>query len=319
MTLKEKVRQLLVCNYPGTDINLALSKSDVCGNFVIFTDNVKNLPTAQIQSNNLALHDHDPLTWIMIDQEGGQVTRIKDKSPSPRDMALTNTVPFWGNLHGQTLNNLHIDVNLAPVADTTHLSPIIKNRSFAEDPLQVSAYVDQYLESLQKYGVLAAIKHLPGHGRVLADTHTKAGVLNYTWEELKSFDLLPFISAINHGARILMVGHIIIPELDDKPATISKIIITKLRQYLPHGSEIILLTDSLSMKGVGIPNIDAPIAALQAGEDMLLIQDLPEREVFDKIIAAYQDKTLDISNLDLSVARILKQKQSTPSLSHLPQ
>lgn len=308
MTLKEKVRQVLICGYHGTDIAAALMKSGICGNFLLFAENVSGLSKNQVKANNQAAHYNDPLTWMMVDQEGGNITRIKDNSPSPRKMAETDTVTTWGQSHGKMLKDLNFDVNLAPVTDITSNSPVIKNRSFADAPEDVSNFAVKYLSALQDNGIVGVLKHLPGHGRVLVDTHSQTGKLNYSWDEVKRVDLLPFIDAINNGAHTVLVGHIIIPELDTKPASVSPVIIKNLREFLPHGSELIFITDSLIMKGVGLSMDKSPIEALKAGEDMLIINGFAEHDTFDSIIDAYNDEYLDINQLNTSVARILRVK-----------
>lgn len=308
MTLEDKIRQTLVCSFEGKDQESALTALKSCGNLIYSKGNTEGLTEEEIFKNNQAVHKEDPLAWIMVDQEGGKVARIKDGSPSPRKMAEDNSVAYWGEQHGRTLKNMDFNVDLAPVADITENNPVIEDRSFADDPTVEGQMATQYLKSLQDQGIVGVIKHLPGHGRVDSDTHQKTGSLDYSWEEIKNFDLIPFIDTINSGARIVMIGHISIPELDKKPASISPIVLEKLRSTLPRGNELIFLTDSLSMKGVGLPQENAAIEALKAGEDMILIQGLPEEALFQKILTSYNDGTLDKSQLDQSVIRILKIK-----------
>ena len=308
MTLEQKVRQVLVCTYSGTDAQNALSQTDVCGNFLLMGDNVSGLSTAQIRANSDLIHAQDPLAWLLIDLEGGRVARIPDGSPSARIMGNTNTAGVWGNNIGKLLADSGIDVDLAPVGDITENSPAIGDRSFADDPSLVSTNVNQFVTALQKNRVVAVIKHLPGHGRVLSDTHTGMGTLNYSWEEIKSFDLLPFVSAINNGAEVIMVGHIIIPELDSRPATVSQNTISHLREFLPRGNEIVFITDSLSMAGVGASVISPAIDALNAGEDLIMIKGLSPRDTFSSVVSAYKSGQLSVDQLNLSVARILRVK-----------
>ncbi len=309
MSLEVKVRQTLVCSFAGKIQGNALAVLKSCGNLIYSKDNTEGLSEEEVFKNNQSIHREDPLSWIMVDQEGGRVARIKDGSPSPRKMAEANTVGYWGQQHGQTLKNMDFNVDLAPVVDITENNPVIMDRSFADDPTINGLYSTEYLKALQSQGIVGVIKHLPGHGRVDSDTHKKKGSLDYSWDEIKNFDLTPFIDTINNsGARIVMIGHISIPELDSKPASISPVIIEKLRAALPNGNDLIFMTDSLSMKGVGLPQENAAIEALKAGEDMLIIQGLPEKPLFQKILTAYQDGTLDKSKLDQTVTRILKVK-----------
>ena len=227
MTLEEKVRQTFVCSYDGKTLDKALLILKSCGNIIYSKSNTDGLTEKEIFDNNQQIHQQDPLSWIMVDQEGGKVARIKDGSPSPRKMAEDNTVSYWGQQHGRTLKDLGFNVDLAPVADITSNNPVIENRSFADDPAIDGTKATEYLVALQTQGIVGVIKHLPGHGRVDSDTHKKTGSLDYSWEEIKNFDLIPFIDTINNGARIVMIGHIIIPELDKKPASISSIVLDK--------------------------------------------------------------------------------------------
>ncbi len=310
MRLEEKIRQTLICSFSGKNEGQALEVLKSCGNIIYSKGNTEGLSENEIFQNNQAIHQEDNLSWIMVDQEGGRVSRIKDDSPSPRKMAEEGTVSYWGEQHGRTLKDLDFDVDLAPVVDITKNNPVIESRSFADDPTIDGVKATEYLKALQAQGIVGVIKHLPGHGRVDVDTHKNVGSLDYSWDEIKNFDLVPFIDTINNGAKIVMIGHISIPELDSKPASISPIIVEKLRTALPNGNDLIFMTDSLSMKGIGLPQENAAIEALKAGEDMLIIQGLPEKPLFQKIITAYQDGTLDQNKLDQSVTRILKVKST---------
>lgn len=309
MTLEEKIRQTLVCSFDGNTEDTALFVLHSCGNIIYSKSNLRGLSEEEIFKNNKAIHEQDPMTWIMVDQEGGRVARIEDGSPSPRKMAIQNSISYWGEQHGRMLKNLDFNVDLAPVADITENSPVIIDRSFADDPTINGRMATEYLKALQGQGILGVIKHLPGHGRVDVDTHKSAGALDYSWDEIKNFDLTPFIDTINgSGAKIVMIGHIVIPEIDKKPASISPIMIEKLRQTLPTGDDLVFLTDSLSMAGVGLPQDQAAFEAYKAGEDMILYQGNTPDKLFSGILKAYQDNLLSQDNLNKSVYRILRTK-----------
>jgi len=313
MSLEDKVRQTLICSFEGKEASSALNVLKSCGNIFYSKGNLEGLSKKEIFENNQAIHRKDPRAWILIDQEGGQVARIKDGSPPPRKMAEENSISYWGQQHGRTLKDLGFNVDLAPVADITQNNPVIENRSFADDPTVNGQKITEYLKALQSEGTFGVIKHLPGHGRVDSDTHKKVGVLDYSWEEIKNFDLVPFVEAINSGAKLLMVGHIKIPEIASVPASISPEIISRLRAFLPGGSNLIFMTDSLSMSGVGLPQDQAAVEAIKAGEDMILIQGIPEDIVYKKLLDLYQNGTLDKASLDQSVTRILKIKTADES------
>lgn len=308
MSLEDKIRQILICGYSGTDIKDALSKSKLCGNFIIFEQNLVELSESQIITNHSKLNSNDNLVWIMIDQEGGKVSRIEDGIPSAYVIGEASSAALLGQYHGLLLHKLLIDINLAPVADIASQSSVIGTRSFGNDPQTASQSVIEYVHALQSNQVISVVKHLPGQGQVDIDTHKDTGTLEKSWDEIKDFELIPFVNAVNSGAEIFMIGHFNIPSVDTKPASISKKVISELRHFLPKGQELIFITDSLSMSGVGLPPSEAAIESLLAGEDMLLIPGISEGTIFEKIFEAYNTNILDTKLLDLSVAKILRIK-----------
>ena len=146
-----------------------------------------------------------------------------------------------------------VNMNLAPVADvnTNPDNPVIGVRSFGADPELVARHVAAFVEGTQRQGVAACAKHFPGHGDTAVDSHEDLPVVGGDLEAA----LLPFRAAIAAGVRAVMTAHLVVPTLDEVPATLSSRILRRLlRDEL--GFDGLVLTDALEMRaisaGVGV-------------------------------------------------------------------
>jgi beta-N-acetylhexosaminidase len=232
-----------------------------------------------MQTAAAALNAKAPLL-IGIDQEYGQVTRIKDgmvQLPSALALgAAANpglTEAAW-RAGGNELAALGINVDFAPVADVLGDRPggAIGSRAFGSDPAAVSAQVAAAVRGMQSSGVAATLKHFPGHGHTTVDSHTSLPVLTQNRAALNAGDLPPFKSGIDAGAGLIMSGHLDVRAIDTgKPASFSsKVLIDLLRKDL--GFTGVVVSDALNMAPArrGNPGA-AAVEALIAGNDILLM------------------------------------------------
>jgi beta-N-acetylhexosaminidase len=212
---------------------------------------------------------------VAIDEEGGDVTRLEHERGSSYpgnfalgvvdDVELTERV---GAAIGADLAAVGVNLNFAPVADvnTNPRNPVIGIRSFGSEPELVARHVAAYVRGMQAAGVAACAKHFPGHGDTEVDSHLDLPTAGGDLEAA----LLPFRAAIDVGVRAIMSAHIVVPELDDAPATLSRRILHGLlREEL--GFEGLVVTDALDMKGVATVGSEAAVEALAAGADALLL------------------------------------------------
>ena len=170
---------------------------------------------------------------------------------------------------GLVLKELGINVNCAPVLDilTKYTHQIIGNRSFGENPQQVSDLAQFASQGLLQANVLPVIKHIPGHGRATSDSHLELPVVDASLSELENTDFLPFM-ALNQQ-KLAMTAHILYSQLDSQNCgTVSSKVINIIRQKI--GFNNILITDDLSMKALQNGVGDNAISALQAGCDVVL-------------------------------------------------
>lgn len=221
---------------------------------------------------------------IGTDQEGGSVQRIRDGvTARPPQQSLSHSGPTalrcgYYRL-GQQLRRLGVNQDYAPDADVIRADGgVIGDRSFGPDPLLDARDVSAAVAGLQDAGVLATLKHWPGHGSTATDSHAALAVITRGASQWQAIDRPPFAAAAATAAGI-MVGHLALPALDPTgtPATLSPILVgQQLRKGL--GFQGLVLTDSLwmqPMRAAGSPG-DVAERAIRAGDDLLLMSpDLP--------------------------------------------
>ena len=259
---------------------------------------------------------------IAVDEEGGGVRRLGKtgalKLPLVRSMSVIGRTGSpaiaydAGYTIGAYLSEYGVTMNLAPVADTlvNPKNQVVRYRSFGSDPDLVSQMVSNYITGLHEWGVAACVKHFPGHGGTIGDSHGGTVVLSRTWEELLACELIPFRDQFGLTEAV-MVGHISLPKVTDDglPASLSRRLITeRLREEL--GYQGLVMSDALEMKAVTArfsPG-EAAVLAFQAGNDVLL---MPERlpEAFEAVLLAVESGHVSEERLDESVLRILRFKQ----------
>ncbi len=248
---------------------------------------------------------------VSTDQEGGPVSRLSGVIPDLPAFMAAGSIPdkkAVANAYeaaARDMRVLGINVNWAPDADVTVgvADPTIRVRSAGSDPARVADTVDAAVTGLVAGGVIPAIKHFPGHGSVTTDSHEAVPVQTATVAQLETADLVPFASAINAGAPVVMMGHIAVAEWGGVPATVSPQAYAYLRQGL--GFTGVVVTDALDMGAIteSFAPGDSEVAALAAGADLLLSpRDPPTAR--RAIIAAVQSGALPRERLDEAIARV---------------
>ncbi|KYC84205.1 glycoside hydrolase family 3 protein [Heyndrickxia sporothermodurans] len=255
--------------------------------------------------------------FISTDQEGGIVARVTEPATVlPGNMALgaTKSVTYAkksAEIIGTELKSLGINMDFAPDLDVNvnPENPVIGVRSYSENPNLVGTLGTAQIEGLQKQNVIATGKHFPGHGDTNVDSHYGLPIVNHDLKTLYEVDLNPFRTAIKSGVDAIMTAHIVVPALDSSglPATLSKPIMTGvLRNQLKYDG--LIITDSLDMSGANVlPADQVPVAAFEAGADILL--NPPDVELaYKSILKAVKTKKISKKRLDQSVTRILLAK-----------
>jgi len=255
---------------------------------------------------------------VMVDQEGGRVVRFSSgvtRFPDPLAVGTTQQpedVYRQGRIEAKELRALGVDVNLAPCVDVlvAGADPIIGTRSYGSDPQRVAALGAARIKGMQAGGLSSCAKHFPGIGAVPKDPHTQLPTVELDWSAMHQIHLVPVLAAIQAGVATIMSSHVCYPKLDapsGTPATCSSRLMRGLRRE-ELGFQGVVLSDDLEMgalREVGSIG-EAAVRAVEAGHDLLLVCSTldSQREVFEALRVAYQQRRLSIQELELSVARI---------------
>ncbi len=255
---------------------------------------------------------------VSADLEWGAGMRVVGATAFPQIMAVGAT----GNPHdaytigaaaGVEGRAVGIHVNFAPDADVNNnpANPIINIRSFGEDPRTVSRLVAEYVRGLHEHGMLATLKHFPGHGDTETDSHIGLPVITAGYARLDSLELVPFRAGIAAGADVVMSAHIAFPALtgSNDPATVSAAVLTGLLRDSLHFPGLVV-TDALTMGaivakyGAG----EATVRAFLAGSDLLLMPADPD-SALTAMTAAIAAGRITPERLAQSVRRVLEIKR----------
>jgi beta-glucosidase-like glycosyl hydrolase/CubicO group peptidase (beta-lactamase class C family) len=255
---------------------------------------------------------------IGFDGEWGLDMRLKNSYRFPWNMSLgaiqdNSLIHKFGEHIGNHARRIGIHVNFAPVVDinTNPLNPIIGNRSFGENKINVTQKAIAFSKGMQSMGVLANAKHFPGHGDTASDSHLKLPVLNFNRQRLDSVELYPYKRVFDAGMASVMTAHLSIPVLEPNPklpTSLSSNVVTDLLKY-KLGFLGLIFTDGLNMKGAANYSSSSEInlAAILAGNDILLIpHDIPE--TINLFKTSIQTGVLSYERIDESVRKILLAK-----------
>jgi beta-N-acetylhexosaminidase len=283
LSLAELIGQLLVVGFDGTCLPAAL-REDLArgrrGGVIVFKRNIESLPGLQALCTDVArVTPADLPALIAIDEEGGRVRRLSPPAlalPPMRQLAERTDPAFverCARVLGRELACLGITMDFAPVVDvdTNPDNPIIGDRAFGADADTVVTFAQAMIEGLRAGGVLSCIKHFPGHGDTLLDSHLALPSVLHDRARLDAVELAPF-RRLAHVADSVMTAHVVYPALDQGPATLSKKIVTELLRER-FGFEGLVFSDDLEMKGIAAQQEPeaAGVLAVEAGCDVLLV------------------------------------------------
>ena len=323
LTVRQQVGQLVIPWLSGSYTALDDSLYQVAarwvdsleiGGLVISVGSPLDIAT---KLNALQLRSRLPLL-VSADLEWGAGMRVVGATAFPQIMAVgatgdphdAYTIGAAAAAEGRAVG---IHVNFAPDADVNNnpANPIINIRSFGEDPRTVSRLVAEYVRGLHEHGMLATLKHFPGHGDTETDSHIGLPVITAGYARLDSLELVPFRAGIAAGADIVMSAHIAFPALtgSNDPATVSAAVLTGLLRDSLRFSGLVV-TDALMMGaivakyGAG----EATVRAFLAGSDLLLIPADADSAVL-AMTAAVAAGRITPQRLAQSVRRVLEIKR----------
>jgi len=320
MTIREKIGQLfMISAYSNKDSLHTKQVNDLVQNYkvggVIF---FQGGPVRQAKLTNLYQSKAKVPLFVAIDGEWGLGMRLDSTYTYPWNMTLgaiqdLSLIEKVGENIATENKRIGLHFNFAPVLDinTNPKNPIIGNRSFGEDKVNVSNKAIALMKGVESKGVFSTGKHFPGHGDTSTDSHKALPVVDFSKERLELVELYPYKRMFDEGLVSVMVAHLSIPSLDPRPnypSSASYEIVTNLLQK-ELGFEGLIFTDGLAMKGASNfkPPGELEIAVILAGNDILLCPENVPVAV-EKLEAAYTDGTITEERLAHSVKKILHYK-----------
>ena len=304
-------------NITDEEIKILIHKYKI-GGFILYKKNYSDYTSMLkfIKKLKTFNKDNDIPLFISIDQEGGRVDRLpKEVRNTPPAFKLSRSkesdnIKISANLVGNILKKSGINMDFAPVLDIKRFSDghAIGDRSFGENSNEVIKYGVDYFNHLNK-NVIAVTKHFPGHGAIQKDSHYFLPVV----KSLDAFkdDIKPFQEAIKNGCDAIMVGHILIKEVNKFfPIAFDKYFLyNNLRSKLHYNG--LLITDELRMRAVYFRySLMHLIKRAFEGEiDIVLMKYVNDLNKFDKLYKLYSNNALDQNKLKLSYERIINIKK----------
>jgi len=326
-SIEQKIGQLFFIGISGPDLDSPTTRllDDISpGGICLFARNIKSASqTRELLDGIRSSLPFEPL--LSIDQEGGRVDRLKRIiSPMPAANQFKNVqdVASFARINAEVLRLLGFNMNFAPVVDVIDevresATNGLYSRAFGRSAEDVITMAGRFLNELVAGGIVGCIKHFPGLGGSVVDSHDELPSVDVSSEELNKTDLAPYERMIaSASAKMVMIAHAAYPSFDLQetdqngrllPSSLSFHIVTKLlREKIGFGG--VAITDDLEM-GAIVRNYgigEACKRAVAAGSDMLAICANEEavREGFVAVLGAVNDGTITESRIDESLARI---------------
>jgi beta-N-acetylhexosaminidase len=296
---------MLVIGVAGTELTARERdwlQSDACAGVILFTRNFAS--RAQVMELVQAIRSAAPRPQLIcVDQEGGRVQRFREGysrlppleslgsrySADPASALRLAEEHAW--LMASEIRATGVDLSFAPVVDLGRGNLAIVDRAFSDDPQIVAQFTQAYVRGMHAAGMPATIKHFPGHGSVLEDTHVDSAIDNRTLEEIQALDLVPFVAGIQVNADAVMMGHVVYPKVAPEPAGYSPRWINDiLRKQM--GFRGVVFSDDIGMAAAfSAGGIKARVDAhLDAGCDVVLVC---HPDLVEDSLAAVRDRPLN--------------------------
>jgi beta-N-acetylhexosaminidase len=334
-SLSIKIGQMILIGFPASKVDdnvLRVVKEGKVGSIIMFEKNVPKTNSYQTLKKVLWTYQQAapfPL-FIAIDQEGGLVNRLKEKYGFPRSISAKymgknsslDSVRYYSQSTASTLAGLGINVNFAPDVDVAVNpdNPVIvkKERAFSASEDTVALMAKEVIAAHRRVGVLTALKHFPGHGSSLADTHFGVADVTNTWQDR---ELTPYRKLCSEGyIDAVMTAHIVNKKLDPRglPGTLSDSVVNGLlRKKI--GFDGVVFSDDLQMEAISKQySLEETIRlAIVAGVDVLLFcNNVPGSEerkvdtIHEIITKLVKDGVITTQRIDESYKRIQYAKRT---------
>ncbi|MBC5636849.1 beta-N-acetylhexosaminidase [Ornithinibacillus sp. BX22] len=324
LTLDEKIGQMIMAGIEGTTPEpetIRLLENYKVGGIIFFRKNLTSYSQSlQLVNGIKRVNSVNPIPlFLSVDQEGGRVTRLPglEELPTNKEIGLRNDPKLSyqiGSILAEALHAFGMNMNYAPVIDVNSnpKNPVIGDRSFGDNPSLVSTLGIQTMKGTEANDIIPVVKHFPGHGDTSVDSHLELPQIDKSLEALHELELIPFIDAIDEGADVVMVAHILFPLLDSEfPSSMSKAIMTDLLREELHFDGVIV-TDDMNMDAIvnHYEPGEAAVQSVKAGSDVILISKEYNDIVrsIEAIKSAVEKGEISEERINESVQRILAVK-----------
>src|SRR5262245_1802008 len=289
---------------------------------IVFKRDFRDLEDLRRLTTHLRALAQPRRIFLALDEEGSFVSQLAGHAPvSPSATLLSrgatlDDITWIARVTGQRLRALGFDWDFAPVADvhSEARNPVIGPRAFGSDPGQVAERVKAWVAGFRAARIASCLKHFPGHGDTVLDSHFALPRCDADRALLESRELIPFRA--NLDADSVMTAHVVYPALDpERPGTFSRAVVDDmLRERL--GYQCVAITDALEMKGAaeGRTAGDVGRLALEAGCDLLLyaFHDEAVRRARYELADALVEGKLDRESFDAARPRLAAFDQRIP-------
>jgi beta-glucosidase-like glycosyl hydrolase/CubicO group peptidase (beta-lactamase class C family) len=320
LSTRQRIAQLFIApielthnRQPQLERLVRLLQKEALGGLIV----MKAQPDAYVPAmNRLQAAARVPLL-VSMDAEWGVAMRTDSSLAFPRQMMLgavgdNDLIRRMGEAVGEQCRAMGIHMNYAPVVDVNNnpLNPVIHTRSFGDNIYNVAEKSAAYMQGLHNKGVLACIKHFPGHGDTQQDSHLTLPSIDHSAARMDSIELFPFRALMERGVDAIMVGHLQAPAFDtlQRPATLSRAVVgALLRDELEFAG--LVVTDALNMKAVtkGRRADSLALAAFGAGNDVMLMPDSIAASI-DVVERAVADGSLSAHRINMKCRKVLAAK-----------
>ena len=319
---KSKVEEMICSGIYGTKYDKKMEdflKATKPGSIILFKRNIatdKQLKALVLDIRALYknMNVHEP--FIFVDQEGGRVDRLKSvygKTNSPSWYFNNKPATEYGKKITNALNHFDLNGGFSPVLDTQKPgNGIIGDRAFSANYESVAKYARDVIDYMNKNNIVSVGKHFPGHGATYVDSHKSLPVINKSYDELLKTDLIPFKKNFDI-LRGVMVAHILVPKVDNMPASLSKVWMDKIRNEFKFDG--IVFSDDLTMGALDSYG-DLKVRAgkfVEAGGDVPLV--CHKNEAMAGVISELLK--VDDARIDDAYKRILKVKLEIGLISEI--
>ncbi|MCI0711968.1 MAG: glycoside hydrolase family 3 protein [Chloroflexi bacterium] len=335
MTTREKVGQLFMVTLYGSrllDTNDQFIREYYPGALALFGSNLDYQSAEETTDlvntfQNISVEASGIPMIVATDQEGGRVWRLINGFTHFPEPLYLGAMDQWsavevGESMGREIRAVGVNMNLAPVVDLTTREDalnqyrVLSTRTMGQDPVMVGRNAGALVQGMSNEQVIGVLKHYPGHSPTSTDSHHNLAQVDMDRETFSNTNLKAFGTAIEHGAEVVMVGHLYYPSIEPEenlPASLSPTMIGILRNEL--GFDGVIMTDAFDMGAIqkNFEVTDAAVMAIQAGVDMIAMGPNmafnKQKLIIDHIHSAVETGQISEERLNASVERILRLKE----------